>query len=66
MQFVKGVEETLLSLLLAADKLDVVNQQDIGASVLIAELLCLSLLNSADKLVGELFTTSVAYPEALG
>ena len=60
MKRVKGVEEFLLGTLLAADKLNVVHQQDVGVSVLMSELGHLGLSEAFDKLVRKVVALYVA------
>ena len=54
MQLVEGVEEAFLGLFLAADKVDVVDEQHAQVPVFAAELLGLPLPYGGDKLVGKL------------
>ena len=60
------MEEALLCLLLAADKVDVINQQHISLSIFIAEFLCFLLPNSIYKLVSKLFTANTNYLNMAG
>ena len=53
MQGVEGVEELLLRGFLARQKLDIVDQQHVGLTVFLAELLGRGGLNGGDDLVGE-------------
>ncbi|GAG39569.1 unnamed protein product [marine sediment metagenome] len=61
MQFVKGVEETLLSLFLAPEEVDIVNKQHAGISVFAVEFFSFMLPNGNDKLVGKLFGADTGY-----
>ena len=58
-QRLKGVEEFLLGAFLAADELDIVHQQYIGAAVLVVEFVGGIVLDGIDDLVGELLTLDV-------
>ena len=59
-QFVEDMEETFLSGLFAADKLDIIDQQHIRIAVFIAEFLGFPLADSRiDKLVGKLLGTDI-------
>ena len=53
MQLIKGVEKAFFGLLLAADELNVVNQQDIHIPVFVVEGFILPLVKSGDELVGK-------------
>ena len=55
MQFVKRVEELFLGALLVADDLDVVDEQDVGRAVAMAELRHPFQADASDHLVGEPF-----------
>ena len=52
---VKRVEKALLSLLLAANELDVINQKDIYVSVVIAKFTSPFISDRTDEVIGELF-----------
>ena len=58
-QGVEGVEELLLRTLLAREKLDVVDHQDIRVAVFLAELDQRAVLNGIDELVGELLAGKI-------
>ena len=60
-QLVKGIEEVLLGTFLAAEELDIINQQHINTAVLVAEFPCPVFTDSADQLVGELLGANVEY-----
>jgi hypothetical protein len=65
-QLVESMEEALLGLLLAADELDVVYQQDINIAELAAELFGAPPPDGADELVGELLGADVEGAEVVG
>ena len=54
MQFIEGVEKALHGLFLAADKLDIINQQHVNISVFIAELVSFPLPDGTNELIGKL------------
>ena len=56
---VEGVEELLLGPLLVGDELDVVDEQQVDASVARPEVVDLALLDAGDELVGELLAGGV-------
>ena len=66
MEIVKGVDKAFLGLPLAADKVDVVNQQHINTSIFIAEFSCFSLLNSIYKLISKLLGANIEYLNMTG
>ena len=62
-QLIKGMEKAFLGLFLAADELDVVNQQHAHAPVLIAEFLRPPLAYGRYELVGELLGADTDHPD---
>ncbi|MBA7470928.1 hypothetical protein ES707_06218 [subsurface metagenome] len=66
MQLVEGVEEALLGLLLAADKLDIIYQQHINKAVFSAELAGAPGLDGTDELVGELLGADIERLDVFG
>jgi hypothetical protein len=55
----KSVEELFLGTLLSGKKLDIINHQDIGLTVALAESHQGIVLNRIDELIGELFASEV-------
>ncbi|MBT9160120.1 MAG: hypothetical protein DDT26_01393 [Dehalococcoidia bacterium] len=55
MEIIEGVEKTLLRLFLAGKELNVINEEHIGTSILIAKILGAPLSDAGDEIVGELF-----------
>ncbi|MBA7704109.1 hypothetical protein ES703_112909 [subsurface metagenome] len=53
-ELIERVEETFLGLLLAADEMNIVNEEHADAAVLVAEFLGSLLAQGADELIGEL------------
>lgn len=58
-QRVEGVEEFFLCAVLAGDKLDVINEKNVGGAVFVAEFLYAGGLNRVDQLVGEVFALDI-------
>ena len=65
-QLVKGMEKAFLGVLLAADKVDVVNQQHINTSILFAEFPGFPLLDGIYKLIGKLLGADIKHPKLAG
>ncbi|MBT9161006.1 MAG: hypothetical protein DDT26_02303 [Dehalococcoidia bacterium] len=55
MEIIEGVKNALLSLLFAGDEMNVVNEEHICTSILIAKTLGALLSDAGDEVVGELF-----------
>ena len=55
MKLVEGVEKALLGLLLAADEVNIVDEEHADAAVLVAELLGIPIAQGNQELIGELF-----------
>ena len=64
-QVVEGVEEALAGVLLAGDELDVVDEEDVGLAVLVAEVLDAVLPQGGDEVVGEMLGAGVEVAPAL-
>ena len=59
---VEGMEKFFLDTLFTGKELNVVNEQDVGLAITLAEFNELVVLDPIDELVGELFTGKVGHP----
>ena len=62
MQLIKGMEKALLRLLLATDEVNIINHQQVNTSIFVAEIVCFSLTNGTDEVIGKLLTADVEHP----
>ena len=54
MQVVKGMEEALLGLLFIGDELDIIDEEQVDAAVLVSEVFGFPFAYCIDELIGEL------------
>ena len=60
-QGIEGVEEFFLGGILAGDKLDIVDEQDVNIAIAIAKFFGLLATNGVDEIVGEFFARDIQH-----
>jgi hypothetical protein len=66
MKCIECVEKAFLGLLLAADELNVINQEDVHRPVLRMEVSSLTLADCSNELIGELLSSDTEEPQTHG